>query len=990
MIDHLVTLKKSFSLLSLNSQSIHAKIGEIQIFLHNLSKHGFYFDVLCFQETWMASDHDESQIQLDNYTCITKGKSISEHGGLAIYINSEYNFKILDSAQTNSYENLFIQIEHSKFRKPLIIGNIYRPPQSLNSNISTFTEDLSATLRTLNQSNVECVLAGDFNIDLLKVSEKPLFNDYLTTIISEGFLPKITLPTRFSSRSATLIDNFLCKLSDHYSPTFSGILTNHISDHQPYFITLDYLQKQTHHHNQISFEIKKPNFYSNIKIELQNLNLITKLNHNPNFDPNENLLTLQNLISSAVKKNISIKTSKLNKHKHPRSEWITPAIIRSIRFRDDLHLKLKRSTPGSTENENLKINLKTFNKILKKTIKEAKINYYQEIFNSCHNDSKATWKHINNILNRNRNSSSSLPEKLLFDNNEITNKQEIINSFNTHFSQIGKKIANSMITSSADSYGHYLTNPTTNCFTFREVTREAVKKCISELASKTSTAADGISSKLLKYVSDEISEPLALIINQCFSTGVFPDNLKLARVKPLFKKGNTFDPGNYRPISILPALSKIFEKLILKQVTQYFNENQLLYQSQYGFRKGHSTEHAVLELVDHIYSKIDNGESPISIFVDLTKAFDCLDHKILFKKLEYYGVRGSSLKLLQNYLTNRKQFTECDSIKSDLGSITTGVPQGSNLGPFLFLVYLNDIQNCSSQFKIINYADDSTFISSFNSTQNEQLINAELEKVQNWLQSNKLSMNISKTKFMLFHSPKKQVVTPALKINDQPIESVDNFVYLGISINKNLSWKIQTDKIARKISKIICVLSKLKNTIPTFILKTIYNSLISCHLNYGILVWGQSLGPLEKLQKRAIRLLTNSKYNAHTNPLFKSMKILKIEDMRRIQELVFFYKFSKNMLPVYFKTEYIRFLESNYTNRHRFSLLFPRFRHEYFRQNLRYSIVNTINNAPITYLEKVHTHSLKGFRNYIKNDIISKYPEVCLIPNCYICRNSSN
>ena len=242
---------------------------------------------------------------------------------------------------------------------------------------------------------------------------------------------------------------------------------------------------------------------------------------------------------------------------------------------------------------------------------------------------------------------------------------------------------------------------------------------------------------------------------------------------------------------------------------------------------------------------------------------------------------------------------------------------------------------------------------------------------------------------MIFHSPKKQIVTPVLKINEQPIELVDNFVYPGISINKNLSWKYQTDKIARKISKVICVLSKLKKTIPQYILKTIYNSLIACHLNYGILVWGKTFGPLEKLQKRAIRLLSNSNYNAHTNPFFKTSKILKIQDIRKIQELVFFYKFSNNMLPTYFKTEYIRFLGSNHTNRHRFSLLFPRFRHEYFRQNLRYSIVATINNAPLSYLDKIHTHSLQGFRKYIKNDMISKYPEVCSIHNCYICHISN-
>lgn len=987
----LTASKNSFSLLSLNVQSVHAKIEEVKIFLKDLSENGYYFDVLCFQETWMAPNQDDSQIQIDGYTCLLKGKSVSEHGGLAFYIKSDYKFRILDTWQSSKFENFFIEIELKNYEKPLIVGNIYRPPRNLTNEISAFSEELSSIMHDLNRSNSECILTGDFNIDLLKVSMKPLFLEFLHNTLSEGFIPKITHPTRFSNTGATLIDNFFCKISSDYSTTTAGILTCNISDHQPYFITLDYLQKLGSRPKTIDIEKRNPNFFNNLKTELQNMNLLSKINQEANSNPNENVEILQNCIKSAIDSNVTKKTVKFHKHKHGRSEWITPGIVRSIKFRDRLYLKWKRSQLGTIEHETYKTNLKTFNKILKKTIKNAKILYYERTFFNCQKDVKNTWKHINSILNRNRNPPSSLPDKLNYNGGELKKKQDIINSFNDHFSKVGKKVADSLNASPNLSFEKYLSRNITHSFDFQPVTEETVKNCINELAPKNSAAEDGISSKILKCIVDEISHPLATIINQCFITGTFPDCLKTARVKPLFKKGSHSDPGNYRPISILPSLSKVFEKVLLKQLTAYFTQNSILFPSQYGFRKGHSTDHAVLEFVDHIYSRMDSGDTPLSIFVDLTKAFDCLDHEILFKKLEFYGVRGSSLALLRSYLTNRKQFTECENLRSNLNSITTGVPQGSNLGPFLFLVYINDLEKCSDAFKIITYADDSTLISSLNSEKDEKFINTELLKVQEWLLSNKLSLNVSKTKFMIFRPRQKQIEIPSIKIDDQILECVDQFTYLGITLDKHLSWKLHVQKVGQKISKVNCVLAKLKKTLPAYILKVIYNSLVACHLNYGILLWGKVTQHLTKLQKRSIRIITNSKYNAHTEPLFKALGILKLEDNRSLQELIFFYKSVKGLLPAYFSTNYLKFLNSNgeNANRLRNKLLYPRFRHEYFRQNLRYAIVKTVNNSPAIFLDKVETHSLKGFAHYIKNNIVSNYSENCIIPDCYVCRNSN-
>jgi hypothetical protein len=192
---------------------------------------------------------------------------------------------------------------------------------------------------------------------------------------------------------------------------------------------------------------------------------------------------------------------------------------------------------------------------------------------------------------------------------------------------------------------------------------------------------------------------------------------------------------------------------------------------------------------------MDRGNTPISVFLDLSKAFDCIDHTILIRKLNHYGIRGASLELLRSYLTRRMQFTQFDQVKSDLQPLQIGVPQGSNLGPFLFLIYLNDLSSCSDLFKIVNYADDSTLLSTLNSFSfDEGAINRELDRAQKWFNANRLSVNPVKTKMMIFHPPNKQVVAPNLLMNNTPLEIVDNFVYLGITINKNLSWKPHTQK----------------------------------------------------------------------------------------------------------------------------------------------------------------------------------------------------
>ena len=425
-----------------------------------------------------------------------------------------------------------------------------------------------------------------------------------------------------------------------------------------------------------------------------------------------------------------------------------------------------------------------------------------------------------------------------------TDPTTIANKFNTSFADIGVDLSANVNNTHNAHFTDYLLNPSIYNFTFELITEETTMEIINNLKPKPSCGYDGISTKLLKTCKLEICKSLTLIINQSLSTGIFPDSLKVAKVIPLYKKGDKAVGllGNYRPISILPSISKIFERIIFNQINDHFTSHDLYYNGQYGFREKQSTQLAALELIDRITHELDLGNTPINIYIDLSKAFDTLDHDILISKLQHYGIKGAALQLLISYLSNRKQFVQYGDTLSQKTDILMGVPQGSILGPLLFIIYINDMAHSSELFKFINFADDTTLITNLNNedTRNESL-NHELTNFHNWLKANKLSLNINKTKAMVFHMPQKRIQLPSLKIAGEDIAFVDNFNFLGIIINKHLNWTSHVDMLTAKLSKTIGILNTLKHILPINIMRTIYNSLILCHLNYGVLLWGPKL-----------------------------------------------------------------------------------------------------------------------------------------------------
>ena len=362
------------------------------------------------------------------------------------------------------------------------------------------------------------------------------------------------------------------------------------------------------------------------------------------------------------------------------------------------------------------------------------------------------------------------------------------------------------------------------------------------LDEKKSHGYDNLSARLLKEAAGYIHKPLTYIFNLSLETGHFPEALKVAKVTPIYKKGPKSDPGNYRPISVLPIISKIFEKLVNERLIDFLECNTILYKHQYGFRKKHSTKLSLINLINTLLKSLDEGKITLGIFIDFKKAFDTINHSILLKKMAHYGVRGIPLQWFSSYLSNRSQLLCYNGITSKGKKITYGVPQGSVLGPTLFLMFINDLPNATSFFHFRLFADDSNIFHTFDVGQkviNMEEVNTNLRKVQRWCNVNKITINLKKTNYMIIMGKRQAVsVNGTLKVANTNIEEVSVASFVGIQIDIHLTWTAHIQMVNKCVRQKVGILFKIRHFVPKYILVLLYKSFIQPHMSYGIEVYG--------------------------------------------------------------------------------------------------------------------------------------------------------
>ena len=524
---------------------------------------------------------------------------------------------------------------------------------------------------------------------------------------------------------------------------------------------------------------------------------------------------------------------------------------------------------------------------------------------------KKTWDGIRNLINVSKKSSTNI-NQIIYDDETFTDNKGISQALNNYFTNVGPSIEKK-IPKSKKPFSSYLGEANPSNIILNPCDAEEINDIISSFGASKASGPYSIPTNLLKEFSNHFSVPISIIINKSLNEGIFPQSLKIALVCAIFKKGDKTSCANYRPISLLSNISKIYERVMYNRIERFLNDSNIIYEYQYGFRKKYSTNHALLSIVEKIRTSLDNKQFACGVFVDLQKAFDTVDHKILLSKLSHYGIKGLANKWLGSYLTNRSQSVNLNGVTSDEQKITCGVPQGSILGPLLFTIYINDMHKAFNKCLVHHFADDTNLLFTDKDPESiRKTLNSELQELVEWLRANRLSLNVAKTEFIVFKPPRKSLKKRiTLRLDQKTIFESTKIKYLGLLLDSRLTWKPHIDELAKKLSRAIGLLYKIRNFSSKTILRSLYFGIFHSHLTYGLPVWGygaseQLMEKIQILQKKALRVITSSAYHAHSRPIMKDTKILSLTDQRYLMTSSLMWDLEHNTLPPTLSTYFVK------------------------------------------------------------------------------------
>lgn len=877
---HLENLNKShnhISIAHLNTQSLTSTFDEFQLML-NLYK----FDIMTLSETWLKNDKNMlNYVEIPGYDFLYKNREGKKGGGVGTYVNttsiSKYKIRNDINDINRDIEHLWIEVKRKSEKQSILLGTFYQPTFEKEATNEWLTSFNKLLFEVKLKWHGAIVIAGDFNINYLNTAST-------TTEIYQDILDRfelhncVTTPTR---RGTKLIDHILTNTPSKIG--VSDVLPCPlISDHDAPYITLHLKPDRYEKRYKYIRSYKKFNA-SDFITDFSGLPFSIIYSFN---DPDEQLHLFNKLVKECIDRHAPLKRVLLTR---PPAPWMKDLNIVQLQKERD---KLRYISHQQQTNENWLLFRQKRNEI-KSVIKQTKTMFYRKALSA--NRPKEIWKTINRILNPPPNRIKEDPNKL-----------------NNHFNSTAERITSQKPNQKhhLKSFIHNLPNLSPDSFKLRKVSYRDIEKELNSLRNDTSCGYDNIPVNLIKLVRSNLISPLTYIINNFISEQSFPTAWKIARISPVPKSNHPTSLNDYRPISVLPILSKVYEKVVLNQVSEFI-ENQLVYNmTQSGFRKSHSTLTILTKFRDDIQAAMKKGEVTLAVFTDYSKAFDTLHFKTLLKRLHQQNFSKSFLYWVCEYLTERYHYVQIDDRRSTRMKINFGVPQGSILGPVLFNLYVTSLNSVLNSSKSIQYADDSTIYCTVSPKaihQSIENIRSDLQRVTTWSLQSNLSFNATKTKFLLFSTPKLRKLHNlnqiSIQANDTILSSVASFKLLGVYFDQSLTWKTQINHLMKECFSKISILKRVKRILPYQTRKYLIQSLVLSKLDYGI----QLLSNIPKYQENRLQKIINAassfinnRYST-TNDSLK-LRFLSIKERRSFQLAKLVHKsLYDDHFPIYLK-----------------------------------------------------------------------------------------
>jgi exonuclease III len=930
-----------FNIAQINCRSLFPKLDEIAYMITKAK-----IDILCLTETWLDESVLDSDILIDGYMLFRKDRG-GRGGGVAIYVRDNINFIDRSVTLHNGVEAVLVEIVSRTKNPNILLTCMYRPP---NCSADIF-DNIVDYIEKLFSENKEVVILGDLNYDYKfdeTLSENPIH------LIENLFGMKqlVQSPTRVSKNSSTLLDVILTSCPQYH--VYTGVQDISLSDHFMTYTILDISHKVKEHREVCFRNFMKFKHEQCIKEFNDSFSIINDIFFNK-LSKTLDETTIDECWEVWKSKFLELSDKyvpfTIRRLKNRSNPWITPDIVKLIYQREYLHKKALKATTDEEKNTYWSDYKKARN-LVTKTIRKAKLEFYSQATKQYHNNSRKLWSYIRQAIPKQTNKTV----------NNIT-----ADKFNDFFATVGQKVA-ANCDSNISQYKCSLQQSIYK-FKFQEITEDIVKKYMLRLPNTSNNDIFGFDSKLLNFMNDIITPSLTALINASLQFGYLPPDWKTARVTPAYKgKGEFNNENNYRPLSVIAHVAKVVELCVQRQLVDYLYKHNFISIDQFAYLKNHSTHFCLHRLLDDILENVNDKEITGMCFLDIRKCFDTIDHEILLLKMSKYGILDSELNWFHSYLKERSQVVAHNGI-SDKRFVNIGVPQGTVLGPILFLMYVNDLSNVIKNAQINIFADD---VVVYTSDANFENLKLKLQNTMNdvfmWYTTHKLSLSLEKCTTMVIQNAINAHNRLDIRLGDTLLEQVKSMKYLGTIIDEDLKWNEHLNALARKININNARLRRVQSILPLNIRCKIHNALNVPVLDYASTVWGSFSCNISKfisrLEHMSARALSGNYdfFNVRGESLMADLNMRSFEYRLRYHKALLMFKAIHGLVPN-FLMNYILFnyeiSQRNLRSFDNMTLYKPKPNCEKFKKSLMYSGPEVWNTLPLRLKEQTSVDSFK-------------------------------